>query len=395
MKLMTYRLITLLLLAFVLAACAPGSTASPSTPSVTPQPSQASASPSAAPTISAAPIPVVVFERATVPAPEMGSAVTAVAPGGDGLVAVGFDGRFGNTLWTSADSRTWRDVTPSEFASFGIASIIATSDGRLIGVGRANTIDVDAETAAAFVSEDGLTWRVAREAADLSGQMIDVVETDDGFFAVGGVPGADSAGVWHSPDGESWARIGEDVPAAFFWSIAERGPGLVIAGWRRNPEPDAAVWTSADAGQSWMLATDPELGELAEGTDVLATDAGSLIMVGGSFTGEGARIWTSADSANWPLADVDGDLANATVRNVVATPIGHLAVGAIGTDAAAWLSTDGGATWAPFGDPVPDAYFHNAFVSDGDLLLLGVTQTGTVETGIDSRAMIWTATLSR
>jgi hypothetical protein len=356
---------------------------------VTPQPSQAPASPSAAPTVSAAPIPEVVFERATVPAPEMGSAVTAVAPGGDGLVAIGFDGRFGNTLWTSADGRTWRDVTPSEFASFGIASIIATSDGRLVGVGRANTIDVDAETAAAFVSEDGLTWRLARDAADLSGQMIDVVETDGGFFAVGGVPGADSAGVWHSPDGESWARIGEDVPAAFFWSITEGGPGLVIAGWRRNPEPDAAVWTSADAGQTWTLAADPELGVLAEGTDVLATDAGRLIMVGGSLTGDGAHIWTSADGADWSLADVDGDLADATVRNVVATPIGHVAVGAIGTDAAAWLSTDDGATWASFGDPVPEAYFHNAFVSDGDLLLLGVTQTGTVETGIDSRAMIW------
>ena len=86
---------------------------------------------------------------------------------------------------------------------------------------------------------------------------------------------------------------------------------------------------------------------------------------------------------------VGSGCANATVRNVVVTPIGHVAVGAIGTDAAAWRSTDDGATWAAYGNPVPEAYFHNAFVSDGDLLLLGVTQTGTVETGIDSRAMIW------
>jgi hypothetical protein len=90
---------------------------------------------------------------------------------------------------------------------------------------------------------------------------------------------------------------------------------------------------------------------------------------------------------------VDGGLEDALVRSVVATPIGYVAVGAIGTDAAAWRSTDDGRTWEPFGEPVTDAYFNDAAATDEGLFLFGATQTGTQETGIDSRSAIWFADL--
>jgi hypothetical protein len=81
------------------------------------------------------------------------------------------------------------------------------------------------------------------------------------------------------------------------------------------------------------------------------------------------------------------------IRSVVAVPFGHLAIGASDAGATVWLSTDDGATWAPFGEPVPEAYFSGAFLTDAGLVLTGATQTGTQETGIDARAMVWTATL--
>jgi len=128
--------------------------------------------------------------------------------------------------------------------------------------------------------------------------------------------------------------------------------------------------------------------------DVIGTGTDSgLIMTGGSLTGDAAKIWTSPDGVTWSLADVEGGLTDAMIHDVTETPIGHLAVGAIGMDAAAWLSIDDGATWVRFGELVPDAFFGHAFVTDDGLLLAGATQTGTLETGIDARAMIWTATL--
>jgi len=385
--------ILLAALAMVLAACSadPGQSSAPPTtsppasvpPAETPAPTP---EPSDVPTP-----PTLAYEPATVPATELNSAIITIAPGGDGLVAIGFDGGFGSLLWTSADGgRTWTDITPADFASIGIASVVEL-DGMLVGVGRGETIDIEAEQAAVYLSDDGVTWRKVETAEQLVGQIIDVVATDDGLFAVGGVPGADSAGVWHSTDGEAWERIGGDVDHAFLWSIAEGGPGLVAVGWRRNPEPDLAVWTSADAGQTWQLAPDPEGFAGFEATDVAALPDGTLAMVGSAFDGSGGRIWTSTDAAEWTLAvdDVDGAYA----RSVVLTPAGLVAVGG-GEDmeGRAWLSTDGVA-WTELGDPLEGTFFTGAVPTADGLLLTGGTQAGTIETGIVAHAGVWVVTL--
>ena len=292
----------------------------------------------------------------------MGSATIRIAPGGDGLVAIGFDGQFGTILWTSPDGLTWSDVTPEGFQSIGIAGV-AEVDGTLVGVGRGDTINVDANAAAVYLSDDGVTWRQATGGADMRGQMIDVIATEDGaLFAVGGVPGADAAGVWHSADGELWERTGGDFEHAFMWAIAEGGPGLVAVGWRRNPDPDLAVWTSPD-GIQWTLSPDPPGFAGFEATDVVDLD-GTLVMVGSSFTGEGGRIWYSDDGVTWEPSDVAGGMDGAYARSLAVTPAGLVAVG--GNDAMegmAWVSTDG-RSWQPFGDPVPNAFFTGAFATD-------------------------------
>lgn len=375
----------------VLAACsaqAPSPSAAPSTP----------ASPSAPPKPSVgetpSPVPsepvVVGWEAASVPETANASGVAAIVSGRDGLVAVVSDGAFGTLVWTSADGRTWTDVTPAGFESVGIASVVEY-DGMLVGVGRGNTIDIETEEAAVYLSEDGTSWRKVETAEPMVGQLIDVVATDGGLYAVGGVPGADAAAIWRSTDGETWERAGDDIEHAFLWSIAEGGPGLVAVGWRRDPDPSAAVWTSAD-GTEWTLSPNPEGYELFEGTDVTEID-GTLVMVGSSFMGQGGRFWTSADGIDWSIADVPG-VEEAYPRTLVHTSNGVVAVGA-GENMAgtAWISQDG-IGWAPFGDPLPGTYFHSGVVHGGALLAFGATQAGTVETGIEAHAMIWSTALT-
>jgi hypothetical protein len=264
---------------------------------------------------------------------------------------------------------------------------VVEHDGRFVGVGRGSTTDVDLQEAAVYLSDDGLSWR--RVESPLVGQMIDVVATDDGLYAVGGVPGADAAGVWYSADGETWARTGGEFPAAFMWAIAEGGPGLIVVGWRRNPEPDLAVWTSED-GSSWSLAPDPEGFAGYEATDVVALPDGSLVMVGGAHLGGPGRMWHSTDGLSWTLAETEGSEA-ATPRTLALVDGGVIALGG-GADMAgrAWFSPDGG-SWNLIGEPLPETYFESALAIDDGLLVVGITQTGTIETGIEARARIFFA----
>lgn len=330
------------------------------------------------------------WEAASVPETRNASGIAAIVRGGDGLIAISYDGGFGSLVWTSTDGRTWRDITPDGFESVGIASLVEY-DGMLVAVGRGNTIDIEAEEAAVYLSEDGIAWRKVETAEPMVGQLIDVIATDDGLIAVGGVPGADAAGIWRSTDGETWERAGEDIEHAFLWSITEGGPGLVAVGWRRDPDPSAAVWTSVD-GSAWTLSPDPEGYELYEGTDVVDFD-GTLVMVGSSFQAPGGRIWTSTNGIEWTIADAPG-FEGAYPRNVIETPRGLVALG--GGEAmagSAWISPDG-IGWESFGEPLPGTYFHSGFVHDGVLLAFGATQAGTVETGMEAHAMIWSTPLS-
>lgn len=389
-----------ILAAMVLAACdasadpsvVPSSDPTPTSPSTPAHSDSPAPTPTATPTSTptATPPPMVAYAPANVPETENSTAATIIVPGGEGLIAIGFNGGFGSILWTSGDGgRTWTDITPENFAAIGIASVVEY-DGMLVGVGRGNTIDVDAQEAAVYLSDDGMTWRKVTKAEDMVGQLIDVVVTDDGLFAVGGVVAADAAGVWHSTDAETWMRVGGDFEQAFLWSIAEGGPGLVAVGWRRNPDPDLTVWTSADAGATWQMAPDPEGFAGFEATDVAALPDGSLAMVGSAFDGTRGRFWHSTDGIGWTLA-VD-DMGEAWARNLTSTPIGLVAAGSGGEQlGASWVSTDGRA-WSPLGEPIDGAFITGIHPTDEGILFTGATQAGTLETGIQAHAAIWLAT---
>jgi hypothetical protein len=319
-------------------------------------------------------------------APEF-SAMLRIVGGNQGLVAIGFDGGFGSIVWRLTDGSAWEDATPEDFARYGIAGAVAVED-RIVAVGRGDTINVEANDAAVLLSEDGSSWRPA--AIDIRGQLIDVIATDAGLVALGGVPAADSAAAWRSRDGVGWERIGQDFEHAFLWSVVDGGPGLVAVGWRRNPDPQLAVWTSSD-GESWELAPDLEGSIGYEATHIVAAPDGTLVMAGSAFDGSGGRIWTSSDGVAWEpaVSDMDGGYA----RRLTTTPWGIVAVGGRDMDGMAWISADAGRSWTQLGDAIPGAYLVDAFATDGGTLIVtGATQEGTVETGITGTAALWTMT---
>jgi hypothetical protein len=384
----------LLALTLLAAACAaegvpaPTSSASP-TPPLT-------VAPTSAPSGTPIAVPQVFWQPGSVPAAQDGSAIIGIVPRpGGGYVAVGYDGVFGSIAWTSSDGTSWTEVPlPEGWESAGISRVMPFSGG-LLALGR-DTGDIETDLAAAWISTDGTDWRRVEGGPDMQGQLLDAVETDDGrLIAVGGVPGADTAAVWISTDaGETWQRSGEMIENAFMWSIAEGGPGFVAVGWRRDPQPTMAVWTSAD-GESWTLAPDPADSLGFEGMDIIEED-GTLVMVGSLVQGGEGRIWTSEDGLDWEAADDAADFTDVHFSSVASTQFGLVAVGSRGMDATAFVSTDGGRRWTTWGNVVPGAVFNAVIATpEGGYIVGGRTQEGTLETGISGAALAWSAVAAR
>jgi hypothetical protein len=372
-------------------------TATPTqTPSATPGETGEPATPTQEPSETPIAVPQVSWHPGNVPTAENNSSIIGIVPKpGGGYVAVGYDGVFGSIAWTSPDGVSWTEVPrPEGWESAGISRVMPFSGG-LLAVGR-DTGDIETDLAAAWISTDGTDWRRVEGGPDMQGQILDAVETDDGrLIGVGGVPGADAAGIWISSDaGETWQRTDDVIDNAFIWSIAEGGPGFVAVGWRRDPQPTMAVWTSSD-GESWALAPDPEDSLGFEGIDVVE-DHGTLVMVGSLVQGGEGRIWTSTDGLAWDVADDSADFTDVRFFSLAPAPFGLVTVGTRGMDATAFVSTDGGRTWSTWGNQVSEAIFTTLLATpEGGYIVGGRTQTGTLQTGINGVALVWSAVATR
>jgi hypothetical protein len=301
---------------------------------------------------------------------EMNSVVAV----GSGLVAVGKDGHFRNddaAVWTSPDGLTWTRV-PSEVEGFGgsggqVMKAVAAGGPGLVAVGFDESGgDSDA---AVWTSPDGLAWtRVPHDDAIFGGSgdqlMSAVAAGGPGLIAVGydRSAGYRDAAVWTSPDGLTWTRVphndavfggsGDQVMNA----VALGGPGLVAVGYDRlSADADAAVWTSPD-GLAWTrVPHDEAVFGGANSQEMRAVTAGGpgLVAVGFDGTGGGsAAVWTSPDGLAWTRVPHDEAIFGGTydqmMLSVVAGGPGLVAVGSQGTgvdsDAAVWTSPDG-LTW--------------------------------------------------
>jgi hypothetical protein len=198
--------------------------------------------------------------------------MTGVVAGGPGLVAVGYDsasqgwsGLDANAaVWTSPDGIAWTRVPDAEV--FGdrlmqMMNAVAVGGPGLVAVGYDGA--VNRYDAAVWTSADGLTWvRVPQDEVVFGGSDVQgmnaVTAGDAGVVAVGYThtrSGLDAV-VWVSADGLAWARVPHDgavfggLSAQEMSGVVAGGPGLVavghsmaILGWVPR-DSEAAVWVS-------------------------------------------------------------------------------------------------------------------------------------------------------
>jgi hypothetical protein len=304
--------------------------------------------------------------------------MSAVTPGGPGLVAVGtdcFENDCDGAVWTSADGLHWTrvDAPAGVFDGPGSRGIEAVTLGGpgLVAVGSEFELGVTGSSAVVWTSPDGLNWSRASGAnPDLGGPgdrwMFGVVAGGPGFVAVGmehvDEPDEGDAAVWTSPDGQNWTRVPDPSfvfggsPLLQMRSVTTGGPGLVAVGIEytdRGHRP--AVWTSAD-GLVWQRAPADQEALRAIDNSVMSsvTAWGSGLVAVGSTSGSGmedqrAAAWTSSDGVTWtkapdqPAFDAPSFLL---MSRVVAGDEGLAAIGTdytvgVPNDAAVWTSPDG------------------------------------------------------
>jgi hypothetical protein len=180
--------------------------------------------------------------------------VRAIAPLGDGYVAVGVVGTAQNpsaaVAWTSADGRTWTRVDDPSFVG-GVAVAVAVAPfGGLVAVGS----DLDRREAVAWTSPDGHRWTRApsepsREWPGGYAWMTDVVAIGETVVAIGEDQGLQrgTATSWVSRDGVRWdrARSAPVQEGAEFYAITPGGPGALAVGAFGAPDSYVPeVWLS-------------------------------------------------------------------------------------------------------------------------------------------------------
>jgi hypothetical protein len=198
---------------------------------------------------------------------EWDQSLVAICAGGPGFVVVGE--AFGSegldaAVWTSPDGLSW-DRVPHDAAIFGgpgnqAMSAVAPGGPGLIagGYDDATASDMDA---AVWTSPDGLLWaRIPHDEVTFGGSgdqwVAGLAVLGDEIVAAGGgaAPGG-AAAVWTSPDGALWSLLPYDeaVFDSGEWQdirgVVVGGPGLVAVGSEGVGEgAHAAAWAYRAAG---------------------------------------------------------------------------------------------------------------------------------------------------
>lgn len=239
------------------------------------------------------------------------SKVTAMTPFGTGLIAVGMSydealpiplgpvpphvGR----IWTSADGRSWEDVTPRAlFANVGLTDIIQRSDGTLLAIGDVSDLneygEAQVQSTGAWESSDGVAWEVADTGLPADRWVRDFVQGDKGIIAVAWQVG-DTHGseLWFSSDGRAWERIrhlahgnlSTDAGTEGFVAVGSWDPYVQAAGsfaiasadgreWFEAADPPGAPTGLAALGGDWVAVSSNE--DVEEGWITISTSANGL-----------------------------------------------------------------------------------------------------------------------
>lgn len=299
-----------------------------------------------------------------------GQAMTAVAGGGPGVVAVGWTnpaGEMDAAVWTSRDGSSWRRVPDSEGLGGSGDQVI-----NRVGPGGPGLIAVGYEEAAGdrdgaiWTSPDGLSWDRVESADTILGgignQEVRALATaNDRLVAVGydDARGSRDAAAWFSQGGRRWHRVPHvartfgGTGEQYMNAVVAHGSSFVAVGWDTvHTSRDASAWTSTD-GTAWERVPQDEVEfggpdmQLMYGIDAAGR---GLVAVGRDTSGGGsdAAVWFSDDGVTWARAPGDeetlgGDRAQemrwvALFDNRL-VGAGWDKKGGLGEDAAVW--------WAP------------------------------------------------
>ncbi len=359
----------------------------------------------------------------------------------EGFLAVGEICALGEcraAIWRSTDGVDWARVFVDPVGDPGASPDgtwfhdVAVHELGYLAVGSSYHVWVNVPVFAWSV--DGVTWNRIQPlpveqppAQNAEGILLDtpaplsVVAADDAFLVAGqscehiGFQEYECRGViWRSEDGLTWTTVLEDVRDSAFESIERVADRFLAVGGAgahhdlserrgersvdRQTIGDGVVriWSSDD-GITWADVSsddsvfgaqrpDPRGSEFARA--VTAVEAG-FIIAGSQLDVDEGVIWYSADGSSWTRLPANEVFGGAAINGIVGSGDRLIAVGAMGTTAAAWRSDDGGSTWERMNiDPVltrGNSRFLDVVVR-GDMALAGLA--------VEGRAAIWAIDLS-
>ncbi|NQV04976.1 hypothetical protein HQ535_00360, partial [bacterium] len=233
------------------------------------------------------------------------------------------------------DGRTWTQVGVTEF---GYVQHLAYVDGRLTAITSMGSLN-ETTVATLYTTTDGESWEtVSDERSSLfdSAEVADIVAGGPVLVAVGASPGGQfvpTAAVWVSDDGLDWRLVTpQGVGFADSWmsAIATHGDLFVAVGADFDSSLMAA-WTSSD-GMTWTRSPAPAADIVPEfgymNATALSSVDGVLYAAGVDFDAgresSGGLVeipagWTSPDGVDWTRADrseVAGRVPFSVVGNV-------------------------------------------------------------------------------
>jgi hypothetical protein len=265
--------------------------------------------------------------------------ISAVAPGGPGLVAVG----SWMGAWYSSDGSTWErasvppvppEVYPGDDGKTPQIYLTDVADrgGRLVATGWAMLTDDgngDHPVVVVWTSRDGRSWTDVPTPADVfppDSSISDITAGPDGFVAIGHITvgQVSTPAIWSSSDGRDW-RLHRPGPDGLQLSSVAAGDGGYVAvgatmGCTDCASREAVVMTSVD-GDTWV--------GVPSGPEFRVAQPGDLENAPGAVMFE-VVAWGSRFAA---LGEYDGEptvwVATAGVPEDVTSPAAPAASGAL------------------------------------------------------------------
>ena len=240
--------------------------------------------------------------------------------------------------WTSSDGRRWLPhVLPPEWLASpsGRAPLFAEGPSGLL-------VATTGPGAHLAISTDGSRWRLTPDGTfPPAFGLTDLVGLSGGYVAVGSWKTRDArpepATLW-SGDGQTWpaaptllpppARMGSGIEAAVDSLVATRD-GVIAIG-REAATPGGSVWWRSRDGRHWTGIPDfaplgrtpcPNRACGPEPNGILAGDGTRFVAL---RSGTDAGAWVSTDGVRWQALAVTGDPTNAEASRASVVPGGVL-----------------------------------------------------------------------